>query len=341
MIKRILGKLVFYLGITFLIDLLLDRGDSGQIISYHSIANQGHYYRKEFSNEFLAKNFENQLRFLSKRFNIMPLKQMVDMLHANKILPPKTIAIVFDDGYRDNFTVALPLLKKLKIPATFFIATDFIESSNMPECDKIAYMIHFTNKQGFTLTELETRYQLTDSKQKHNTIVDIDNKTKDLPTDRRSEIIKTMSHLLEVDPDQEIKDNLCMDWNQVQQLHNDLTQVGSHGCTHKILTKMTLKHAKEEVFSSKEQLQRITSQPITLFSYPSGEYNKDIQRLLVEAGYLCGIGKEQGVNTQETDIYQLKRVFVEPETSIYDLHCYLSKSIQAVNRFLSSFKRIR
>lgn len=74
-----------------------------------------------------AENFDQQLNILSKRWNVISLPQLVDKLKKGN-LEKNAVAISFDDGYLDNYTVALPILEKYGLPASFFIPDYNIEN---------------------------------------------------------------------------------------------------------------------------------------------------------------------------------------------------------------------
>jgi peptidoglycan/xylan/chitin deacetylase (PgdA/CDA1 family) len=66
--------------------------------------------------------FDRQMRFLKEHnYNVVSLDSLIPLLEAKKKIPPKTVAITFDDGYKDNYTYAFPILKKYQLPATNFI----------------------------------------------------------------------------------------------------------------------------------------------------------------------------------------------------------------------------
>ena len=76
--------------------------------------------------------FAQQMAYLSEnRFNIITLEQFVDYKDKNRKPPPKTLIITFDDGWRDNYVNALPILEKYNLQASFFIATDYIDSDEV------------------------------------------------------------------------------------------------------------------------------------------------------------------------------------------------------------------
>lgn len=71
--------------------------------------------------------FENQMRFLKKKkYNVMSLGKLIDHIRSHTKPPPGSIVLTFDDGYKNNYEVAFPVLKSLKFTATFFIVTEYV-----------------------------------------------------------------------------------------------------------------------------------------------------------------------------------------------------------------------
>ncbi len=104
-----------------------------RIIYYHSVSNKN----KEL--------FENQIRYLNKNYTIVELDEIISSskeLNSDK----KYLSITFDDGFLDNYTVAFPILKKLSIPATFFITPKLIEMSCRDKVDYKKYFKKHFNK---------------------------------------------------------------------------------------------------------------------------------------------------------------------------------------------------
>ncbi|MDP8260445.1 MAG: polysaccharide deacetylase family protein [Candidatus Gygaella obscura] len=94
------------------------------IFMYHSVRKDNPSSTKLIVS---PKAFEEQMRFLAKNsYNVISLSCLARIIQENKKIPPKTVVVTFDDGYRDNFLNAKPILEKYLIPATIFIAVDFI-----------------------------------------------------------------------------------------------------------------------------------------------------------------------------------------------------------------------
>lgn len=112
---------------------------TGQILLYHRIANvKSDPHLLSVSPD----NFYDQLDFLKNNFNIVPLAQIVKWIKEKKF-KDRAVAITFDDGYADNLQNALPILKKLGVPATIFVTAGHIDSgthfywdNETPETDR-------------------------------------------------------------------------------------------------------------------------------------------------------------------------------------------------------------
>jgi len=98
------------------------------VIMYHRVlTNPDPGYKLAVS----SRDFYRQMRFLKENnFNVLPLSELVRLVGEKKKLPPRTIAITFDDGYRDNYICAFPILKKFRLPATIFVIVDEIGRIN-------------------------------------------------------------------------------------------------------------------------------------------------------------------------------------------------------------------
>ena len=105
------------------------------IICYHCVKDEGNPNLRPAK----IADFEKQMQYLSKVYNPISLDKMAQHIQDGTSLPSKAIAITFDDGYRDNYENAYPILRKYNIPATFFLTTGFIGTGQIPRWDKEYY----------------------------------------------------------------------------------------------------------------------------------------------------------------------------------------------------------
>jgi len=178
MIKKVIDKLMFksyhFLSEENLINKIFNK--KGIIVlMYHSITKQKSFYPYAIN----EKTFQQQMDFLSQYCDVISIDEMYNILLDNKDFRykrPKTV-ITFDDGYRNNYSIAYPILKKFNLPFTIFLTTDFIEKENKSfmswedikklqgEYEKVNFGSHSVNHFNLTSLENEDKYkEIVDSK---------------------------------------------------------------------------------------------------------------------------------------------------------------------------------
>ncbi|MCM8795942.1 MAG: polysaccharide deacetylase family protein [Candidatus Omnitrophica bacterium] len=84
-----------------------------------------------------VESFQRQMRFLKEhRYNVLPLEELARLIKEKKKIPRRTVAITFDDGYKDNYVYAFPILKKYNLAATIFIIVDEV---GRPQGDRLSW----------------------------------------------------------------------------------------------------------------------------------------------------------------------------------------------------------
>ncbi len=135
--------LITFFGIAILLSGCLVSFIRGQyvvpIAMYHSV---NPVMRQEIKLLIVSpETFERQMRFLkSHHYNVLPLESLATLIKNKKKILPKTIALTFDDGYKDNYIYAFPILKKYHLPATMFIITDEVGRADRLSWDEIKTM---------------------------------------------------------------------------------------------------------------------------------------------------------------------------------------------------------
>lgn len=103
----------------FFLVVFLPRQYVVPVIMYHQVNPKATFANKL---SISVDTFERQMRFLkNKHYNVISLEALADLIKEKKHIPPKTIAITFDDGYKDNYVYAFAVLRKYRLPATVFI----------------------------------------------------------------------------------------------------------------------------------------------------------------------------------------------------------------------------
>ena len=121
--KKILIFSGIIIGIAVLAGVFFHNTYTVPVLMYHSIDHRD----KETKLSVSPESFKRQMEFLHKnRYNVVTLDKIVSYIEKKERIPPRTLAITFDDGFYNNYEYAFPVLKKYNIPATFFVITDKI-----------------------------------------------------------------------------------------------------------------------------------------------------------------------------------------------------------------------
>lgn len=140
-----------------------------------------------------------------------------------------------------------------------------------------------------------------------------------LPDEDKDVLIESLTRELDVVvPTETTPDYSAMNWSEILEMRKNNIQFGSHTVSHPILSKVSEFKLWDEVFNSKKVLENRLNEPVSLFSYPNGDYSDRVISALKRANYLGAVTAEEGVNSGQTDSFKLKRIGVG-EIPIYRL----------------------
>ncbi len=258
-----------------------------------------------------AEDFERQLVFIKEHFQVVRLADYAETLRGRKTLPEGCAVITFDDGYADNHSVAFPLLRKHGLPATVFLAADFVTKGTALWVDRLAWAVARTELDDWKDPMEATRFPLATDAGKTVCYLRVKRRLKLLPDAEREELVdRICAALLDSRATEPPTLFSPLSKDQVRELANSgLIEIGSHGCRHAILTAMSLHDAGLEISRSKNALEDFCGQPVTSFSYPNGDFNPALAKMTAEAGYTCAVAGGLRLNEPEaTDPFAIRRL---------------------------------
>lgn len=256
--------------------------------------------------EIDASVFNRQVETLANCYQVLPLSEAVDALTANR-LPARAAAITFDDGYADNFDVALPILQRHGVHATFFIASGFLDGGVMWN-DKIIESIRHCESETLQLGPLGFgTLQLGQGAQRWQAAMNLIRQLKYLEPEPREQTVDAICRATRVKP----PSNLMMTTSALRALASSGMEIGGHTVSHPILARLDPAAAEREIADNRSALEHITGQAIRLFAYPNGKPEQDYRREHVEAvrrlGFKAAVSTAWGVAHSRSDPYQLPR----------------------------------
>jgi peptidoglycan/xylan/chitin deacetylase (PgdA/CDA1 family) len=262
-----------------------------------------------FPQEMHAQRFDVLCAWLSSWFNVLPLDEAVRRLKDGS-LPQRALAITFDDGYADNHDVAMPILKKHGLCATFFIATGFLDGGRMWN-DTVIESVRRTKLHALPMQQLGVaglaEMAVRSVVEKQEAITRIIRAIKYLPVPQRLTLTQELAALAQVNP----PINLMMTGLQVRAMRRAGMQIGAHTVSHPILATLGDAEARDEIQRSKHHLEDLLDEPITLFAYPNGKPGEDYAPQSVEIvkdlGFEAAVSTAWGASSAQTDPFQIPR----------------------------------
>lgn len=259
-----------------------------------------------FPDEVDAARFDQLLNWVGTCFSVVPLDHAVEGLKVGR-LPPRALSITFDDGYADNYTVALPILQKHGMSATFFIASDFLDGGRMWN-DTVIESVR-----GSPSDELDLRvvglgqYRIGSVEERRSAIDRILPQIKYLALSSRAETVSALANICGA----QLSNDLMMTSVQLRALRAAGMVVGGHTRRHPILARLDDSAAFDEIVGGKADLESILGERLSLFAYPNGKPGKDYLARHVDmvrrAGYCCAVTTSSGVSRCGADVFQLPR----------------------------------
>jgi peptidoglycan/xylan/chitin deacetylase (PgdA/CDA1 family) len=290
----------------FLGNRLSPAGSNGRlsILIYHRVLAE---QDPLFPHEATTDTFDAQMSRLKAAFNVLPLSEVIMRLNTGT-LPARAACITFDDGYADNATIALPILQRHGLTATFFIATAYLNGGRMFN-DTVIEAIRSTRHDILNLTELGLGQHDTASHEaKARAISQILPIVKHLPLGEREEKVTRLCELAVCGP---LPDNLMMTTDQLKSLYTAGMGIGGHTARHPILAKLNEVEVRKEIAEGKEFLEATTGERIRFFAYPNGkpgiDYLPEQASIVRDMGFDAAVSTHWGAASRNSDIYQLPR----------------------------------
>jgi peptidoglycan/xylan/chitin deacetylase (PgdA/CDA1 family) len=261
--------------------------------------------------------FEEEIAFLSQQYSVIPLAEAVDRLSRGLPLPQRAVALTFDDGFRNVYTTAHPILERYRVPATVFLVTSLIEMRQPPWPERLLNALLTSCRAAVRFNGKE--WPLSTGQQRATVYQTLSARLKAMEVGEKeaklAELHQALGGQSQVAPDSPLA---TMNWDEIERLaRTGLISFGSHTHTHQILSRCSLERQREELRISRDILREHLGSA-DLFAYPNGswtDFTEDTKSLLVELGYRCGLATVPGLNSAGADLYELRRVPVGADTS--------------------------
>ncbi len=279
------------------------------VLAYHRITdvNAADFYGFAPNVSATVSDFEQQMNWVAENFNVISLEQLREYILKGTTLPPRPLLITFDDGYRDNYENAYPILKHKGFPAVIFTVTGRMDNPSPLWWDICAQTFRESDIEQADLPYIGKRQINEQSQQEFMEAV------KKYPTAEIDSAIAQLCTALNVTPE---KKALFFSWDEVRELSENGVDCQPHTVTHPIMTRIPLEQRIEELKQSRDALQEHTGNIIDTFAYPNGtpvDYDKETVLALHELGYKMAVTLSPGperLSIVKRYPMQIRRIFL-------------------------------
>lgn len=286
------------------------------ILTYHRVLT-----REELRRHYIQPGmyvmreiFEAQMRFVKEHFEVLSLSKLLDLWQRDGLDGNRAYcAVTFDDGWLDNYRHAYPVLRRLSIPATIFLATGLVGTEAWFWPDRLAYvMVRQLGRTG----QGNGRAWLD---------VEIERAIRHWKRKRRAEIEQALEELGRSVGARVPQERVVVNWNEVEEMSANGISFGSHSVNHAILTREDSDAAWSEIHDSLCELRRRNVNYVPVFCYPNGDYSAEIIGQVKAAGYAAAVAGNPGWETlKPRDIFALRRIGVHNDVcrtvSLFGFH---------------------
>lgn len=299
------------------------------LLCYHRVVDRGQYV--DATNvSCSSEQFEEQLEFLKRNYQIISFRDVINCLSEDKRFPERSLLITFDDGFRDNYMNAFGLLKKYELSAAFFVVSKLIGTNNPFWFDEVAFTVANSDVAHIDLPD-GSRFALTGPTEKiEERAVRLLTHLKGLTNEDR---LTAVDLIRECAPKDKLRTDaeysLPMTWDQLREMSAAGMEIYSHTHTHALLSQVVdPKEIRWELERSKTIIEQELGTVCDVVAFPVGSpiaYDQRSLDIAEEVGYQLGCTTNFGTNKRKDfQPMELKRFFVDKTTTTTNLAARLT-----------------
>lgn len=280
------------------------------ILNYHRVGDgSGSIHDRDLWSAS-TEAFDSQLAFLKTHCDVIGLDEIESAVARRGT---RHVAITFDDGYRDNYELAYPLLRQHRLPAAFFIATGFIDNPRLPWWDEIAMLVRTT-----TVARLDLRDWIRDPlplrpDERGGIIRTLLRTYKSLPGEDAAKLLDRLREQAHCGTSGARVAKHWMDWSMIREMAANGMTIGGHTVDHPVLSRRSLLQQRAEIFGCADRLRAELGQAMDYFAYPVGSpdaFDDRTRQCLKDAGVRLAFSYYGGIATCQSVRYDMPRVAV-------------------------------
>jgi peptidoglycan/xylan/chitin deacetylase (PgdA/CDA1 family) len=261
-----------------------------------------HRFSKNYQSKFLLiDEFEKQVNYICKYYKVISLNDFITKRLSGRLCKNEVVLTV-DDGYRDFYELAYPILIKYEIPATLFVTLDFVEEKIWMWWDLIEYLLIHNKRAKINFKHGNFEVSISNDIRVQRSWDEIASYCLYIDDKAKWELIDHLVEELNVNvPQKPTTPYAPVSMDHLKVMVNNGISIGLHTKTHPILSKVTPKVIEEEVVRPKHRLEQLLGMEVLTFCYPNGQpedFNEQVVEKVKEAGYLGAVVSYISLNSK-------------------------------------------
>jgi peptidoglycan/xylan/chitin deacetylase (PgdA/CDA1 family) len=304
------------------------RAPAAAILMYHSVLPDPQSQADRLGDiSHSQESFRAQMELLSRDYHPISLDDAIRKLRADEDLPKRAVIVTFDDGYADNYEVAMPILNEFGIPATFYVIVDCVEKHTLPWPGRLRFAFHKTRAE-FWKDASDKSWALGDSPARERAFQAACGVCAKSGAQERNDLVTRIETELGVCLPAE-SDSLMMTPDRLMSLVDHGHVVGSHTMTHPNMAHVNENEAQWELAESKRRLDSMLGTPIKHFAYPcpalSPPWSEHTVQQTRAGGYESAVTTDDGLMQRGQNLLCLPRI--RPTKSVEGLRWNLESAL--------------
>jgi peptidoglycan/xylan/chitin deacetylase (PgdA/CDA1 family) len=245
---------------------------SAVILSYHSVVEDPQLTSQILGISQSRATFEAHMETVAQHFSPVTVEDVAEFARTGRRLPPRAVAVTFDDGFADNCTVALPILNQYAIPSTFYIMVNAVSTGTLPWYCRLRFALSTTSKPEWKNSEGGRTYPLASPEQRKAALQAAWEIGARMTGEVQQEFVGAVEESLQTEPGGS-RQRYMMTWEQVRALRKAGHTVGGHTISHPNVAQVSVGEARSEIIGCKKRLEEEFGERIDHFSYPHPALN--------------------------------------------------------------------